>query len=141
MELIDQFRYLVGGYYGVSLVDEYPLKEYILKDIENYIRDFIEVNPIDDFDYKKEALEVKDTVSEKVKLQDALLVLNRINGPMDLVFMIKNKLKKYLKSLAQCLAHSQHSETHGFIFSFSMILSMESVVSMDPLSNSPSFIS
>ncbi len=95
MELINQFRYLVGGYYGVSLVDEYPLKEYILNDIENYIRDFIEVNPIDNFDYKKEALEVKDKVSEKVKLQDALLVLNRINGPMDLVFMIKNKLKKY----------------------------------------------
>ena len=95
MELVDQFRYLVGGYYGVSLVDEYPLKEYILKDIENYIRDFIEVNPIDNFDYEKEALQVKDNVSDKVKLQDALLVLNRINGPMDLVFMIKNRLKKY----------------------------------------------
>lgn len=95
MELVDQFRYLVGGYYGVSLVDEYPLKEYILKDIENYIRDFIEVNPIDNFDYEKEALLVKDNVSDKVKLQDALLVLNRINGPMDLVFMIKNRLKKY----------------------------------------------
>ena len=95
MELVDQFRYLVGGYYGVSLVDEYPLKEYILKDIENYIRDFIEVNPINNFDYEKEALLVKDNVSDKVKLQDALLVLNRINGPMDLVFMIKNRLKKY----------------------------------------------
>ena len=95
MELVDQFRYLVGGYYGVSLVDEYPLKEYILKDIENYIRDFIEVNPIDNFDYEKEALQVKDNVSDKVKLQDALLVLNLINGPMDLVFMIKNRLKKY----------------------------------------------
>ena len=32
MELEDQFRYLVGGYYGVNLMDEYPLKEYILKD-------------------------------------------------------------------------------------------------------------
>jgi len=95
VELVDQFRYLVGGYYGVSLVDEYPLKEYILKDIENYIRDFIEVNPIDNFDYEKEALQVKDNVSDKVKLQDALLVLNLINGPMDLVFMIKNRLKKY----------------------------------------------
>ena len=53
----------------------------------------------------------------------------------------EDKLKEYLKSLAQSLAHSQHSETHGFIFSFSMILSMESVVSMDLLSNLPSFIS
>ena len=97
MELEDQFRYLVGGYYGVSLMDEYSLKEYILKDIEEYIRNFIEVNPIDDFDYETEAKLIKDKVSERVKLQDALLVLNRINGPMDLVFMIKERLKKYSK--------------------------------------------
>ncbi|MBQ6323880.1 MAG: hypothetical protein IJI22_03505 [Bacilli bacterium] len=95
MELENQFRYLVGGYYGVSLMDDYPLKEYILKDIENYIRDFIEINPIDNFNYEEEALMVKDTVSERVKLQDALLVLNKMNGPMDLVFLIKQRLKKY----------------------------------------------
>ena len=95
MELENQFRYLVGGYYGVSLMDEYPLKEYMLKDIENYIRDFVEINPIDNFNYEEEALKVKENVSEKTKLQDALLVLNRINGPMDLIFQIKNKLKKY----------------------------------------------
>ena len=89
MDPKDTYKYLIGAYYGIQEMDNYPLKEYILKDIENYIRDFIEVNPIDNFDYKKEALEVKDKVSEKVKLQDALLVLNRINGPMDLVFMIK----------------------------------------------------
>ena len=96
-DLKDQYKYLVGGYYGVGLMDEYPLKEYILKDIENYIKDFIEVNPIDDFNYKEEALLIKDKLSDKVKLQDALLVLNRINGPMELVFLIKSKLKKYSK--------------------------------------------
>lgn len=95
MELEDQFRYLVGGYYGVNLMDEYPLKEYVLKDIENYIKDFIKVNPIDNFNYLEEHIKVKDTVSDRVKLQDALLVLNIIKGPMDLVFLIKEKLKKY----------------------------------------------
>jgi len=95
MELEDQFRYLVGGYYGVNLMDEYPLKEYVLKDIEKYIKEFVEVNPIDNFNYLEEHLKVKDTVSEIVKLQDALLVLNIIKGPMDLVFLIKEKLKKY----------------------------------------------
>ena len=94
-ELINQFRYLVGGYYGVSLMDEYDLKEYMLKDIENYIRDFIDVNPIDNFNYKEEALLINDNLSEKRKLQDALLVLNKMNGPMDLVFLIKKRLKKY----------------------------------------------
>ncbi len=95
MDLIDQFRYLVGGYYGVVLMDEYPLKEYMLKDIENYIRDFIEINPIENFNYEEEALKVKENVSEKTKLQDALLVLNRIKAPMDLVFLVKERLKKY----------------------------------------------
>ena len=95
MELDDQFRCLVGGYYGVALMDEYPLKEYMLKDIENYIRDFIEINPIENFNYEEEALKVKENVSEKTKLQDALLVLNRIKAPMDLVFLVKERLKKY----------------------------------------------
>lgn len=94
MELENQFRYLVGGYYGVSLIDEYPLKEFALKDIENYICDFIEVNPLDNFDYEREAEIIKDTVLEKRKLQDALLVLNKMNGPMDLVFLVKKRLKQ-----------------------------------------------
>lgn len=95
MELENQFRYLVGGYYGVSLMDEYPVKEFIMEDIKNYIINFIEINPINGFDYKKEADDIKDNVSEKVKLQDALLVLNKINAPMDLVFLIKKRLKKF----------------------------------------------
>ena len=95
MQLEDQFRYFVGGYYGVALMDEYPLKEYIMKDIENYIRDFVKENPIKDFNYEEEALMVKDNVSDKTKLQDALLVLNKMNAPMDLIFLVKNRLKKY----------------------------------------------
>ncbi len=94
MELENQFRYLVGGYYGVSLMDDYSLKEFVLKDIENYIHDFIEINPIDNFNYKAEAEKIKDTVNERVKLQDALLVLNKMNGPMDLVLLVKKRLKE-----------------------------------------------
>ena len=95
MELEDQFHYLVGGYYGVYLIDEYPLKEYVLKDIENYIRSFVKANPIDNFNYEEEDTKTKENLSNKEKLQDALLVLNRMDGPMDLVFLIKKKLKKY----------------------------------------------
>ena len=95
MDLKDQFRYLVRGYYGVKLMDEYGLKEFILKDIENYIRDFIEVNPIEDFDCIKEAEYIKDKVPNKSKLQDSLLVLNKVNAPMDLIFLIKKRLKIY----------------------------------------------
>ena len=101
MELENQFRYMVGGYYGVLLMDEYPLKEYMLKEIEEYIRDFVEENPIEHFDYRKEAKKIKENVSDKTKLQDALLVLNKMNAPMDLVFMIKARLKKYSKKTTE----------------------------------------
>ena len=97
MDLRDTFRYLVGGYYGVELMDEYNLKEYVMKDIKDYIEDFIEVNPINDFDYKMEAEKVKNEVIDKVKLQDALIVLNKINASMDLILLIKKRLKKYEK--------------------------------------------
>ena len=93
-DLIDQYRYLVGGYYGMCLMDEYPIKEYTLQDIKNYVIDFIEINPIDNFDYKKEAEIIKDTVSDRVKLQDLLLVLNKINAKMEIVFLVKAKLRE-----------------------------------------------
>ena len=38
MELLDVYKYLIGGYYGVSLIDEYDLKVYVLKDIENILK-------------------------------------------------------------------------------------------------------
>ena len=95
MDLKDQFRYLVRGYYGVKLMDEYVLKEYILKDIEEYIKDFIEVNPMEDFDYIREAEYIKDKVPNKSKLQDSLLVLNKVKAPMDLVLLVKQRLKIY----------------------------------------------
>lgn len=94
-ELQNQYKYLVGGYYGVSLMDEYPLKEFVLKDIKDYIISFIKTNPIDNYNYREEAILIKDNLSEKVKLQDALIVLNKIHGDMELVFMIKKRLKKY----------------------------------------------
>lgn len=95
MDLKDQFRYLVCGYYGIKLMDEYVLKEYILQDVEKYIKDFIEVNPIDNFDYLAEAEFIKDKVSNKNKLQDSLLVLNKVKAPMDLVLLVKQRLKIY----------------------------------------------
>ena len=97
MELKDQFKYLVGGYYGITYMDEYPLKEYVLKDIENYIKDFIEINPIDNFNYKEEAIKYEEELTEITKLQDALLVLNKINAAMELVLLVKERIKQLNK--------------------------------------------
>lgn len=94
MDLKDQFKYLVGGYYGITYMDDYPLKEYVLKDIENYIKDFIEINPIDNFNYQEEAKKYEEELSEITKLQDSLIVLNKINASMELVLLVKTRLKK-----------------------------------------------
>lgn len=94
MNLDDTFRYLVGAYFGISEMDEYDLKEYVLKDIEEYIIDFIKQNPIKNFDYEKEAREVESSRELKTKLQDSLVVLPKINASTELILLVKARLKK-----------------------------------------------
>lgn len=94
MELEDTFRYLVGAYFGVAEMDNYDLKEYVLKDIEQYIKDFINENPINGFDYEKEARLVEEERSIKTKLQDSLIVLPKVNASMELILLVKAKLKE-----------------------------------------------
>lgn len=93
MKLEEQYRCLVECYYGIEEMDEYDLKVYMLKDIEEYIRNFIEEYKIKNFDYKKEAEYIKDNVSIKTKLQSSLIVLNKINGPIELILLIKKRIK------------------------------------------------
>ena len=93
MSLEDQYKLLVLGYYGVASLDEYELKVYILKDIEEYIKSFLELNPIN-INYKEKALGFEKNNSMKTKLQDALLVLHKIKAPMEVVLLVKKHLKK-----------------------------------------------
>ena len=94
MEIDDTYRYMISGYFGVMEMDTYNLKEYVLKDIENYIRELVKQNPSSNFDFVSEVQKIKDTVPVKTKLQDALLVLNKMdNAPMDLILDIKHRLK------------------------------------------------
>ena len=88
----DEYRILVSGYYGIYEMDEYVLKMYILNDIEKYIREFIIQYPILNFDYMAEAELINNNLSLKRKLQDALLVLNKIKAPMELVLLVRNRL-------------------------------------------------
>lgn len=92
--LLDQFKTYVGAYYGVASMDEYDLKVYVLKEIEKEIINFIEVNDLDKGKCLKVAKEVEDNASPKIKLQDSLLILYKMNDYMELIFMIKSKLKK-----------------------------------------------
>lgn len=94
MNLDDTFRYMVGAYYGVAELDEYDLKEYVLKDIEEYIVEFIKQNPIKNFNYKEEAMMVEKDRSLKTKLQDSLVLLPKINASTELILIVKARLKR-----------------------------------------------
>jgi hypothetical protein len=94
MDLKDTFGYMVGAYYGIMEMDEYKLKEFVLKDIEEYIKDFFSNNPIDNFDYEREAQKVNKERSLKTKLQDALIVLPKVNASTELILLVKARIKK-----------------------------------------------
>lgn len=93
MSLIEQFRQMVGAYYGVLEMDEYPTNIFETKKIENFIRQFVKDNPIDDYDLYEEAKKI-EYIPLKMRLQDSLVILNRINGPMDLNLLIKKKIRE-----------------------------------------------
>ena len=94
MSIIDQYKCLVEAYYGILEMDEYDLKIYVLKELENLIRDFVYEYKESNFDYKKEAEYIKDNVNLITKLQSSLIVLNKMNASMELILLIKSKIKK-----------------------------------------------
>lgn len=96
MTFEEEFRLLVSGYYGIYEMDEYELKVYVLKQIEDYIKDFILENPIPSFPYHEVAQEL-EKAPIKTKLQDSLLILNRVKAPLELSLLIRRKLNEMKK--------------------------------------------
>lgn len=94
MNIENTYRYMISGYFGVREMDTYDLKEYVLKDIKDYIEEYIKQNPSSNFDMEKETEKIKDETPLKTKLQDALIVLNEMdNAPVDLKLQISQRLK------------------------------------------------
>lgn len=95
MTIEDTYRYMISAYFGVREMDSYDLKEYVLKDIKEYIDDFVKQNPSPNFDFEKETEKIKDETPLKTKLQDALSLLNKMdNVPIELTLQISQRLKK-----------------------------------------------
>ena len=81
MERENLFNLYVEAYFGVREMDEYDLKEYVLKDI--------------DINYAKENAErIKDEVNIKTKLQSSLILLNKMNAPEELILLVRKKIKE-----------------------------------------------
>ena len=91
MTLEDQYKLLVEAYYGIILMNEYELKEYALKKVEDLINNF--ENDYKGIEYNNIRKYVKESVNDKTKLQSALITLNSINYDMDLILLIKDKIK------------------------------------------------
>ena len=96
MTLEDQYRTLIGAYYGVREMDEHELRIFILKDIENYIKNFIEINPISNFNYREEAEKINTNISLKRKLQDALRILPEVEAPLEFILLVQKRIRKFL---------------------------------------------
>ena len=90
-EEINRYKTIIGAYYGVMLMDEYPLKAYVLKNIENLATNYLQDKNIDADDIKNF---IRDKVSKKVKLQDALYILNELDEDKELLHLIKKKIRK-----------------------------------------------
>lgn len=94
ISLIDQYNLLCEAYFGIELIDEYDLKVYELQVILDLINNFKNNYTIDNFDYEKHFNYVKDNISNKTKMQSSLIILNDINGPLELILLIKKRLKE-----------------------------------------------
>ena len=72
----NNYKTILGAYYGVMFMDEYPLQDYILKNIENLRLNYLQNKNIPADLIKSE---VVNKVSKKTKLQDALYILNELD--------------------------------------------------------------
>ena len=88
-EEINRYKTIIGAYYGVMLMDEYSLKAYVLKNIENLAANYLQDKNIETDGIKQF---IRDKVSKKVKLQDALYILNELDEDKELLHLIKKKI-------------------------------------------------
>ena len=50
---------MISGYFGVMEMDSYKLKEYVLNDIKNYIKEYMKDNPSENFNLDEEVENIK----------------------------------------------------------------------------------
>ncbi len=98
MNLIDQYKILISAYYGILELDEYDLKLYLLKEIEEYIKDYIKQNPIPNLDESLIKAEVEKKEMDR-KLQDALLTVPKVTNNIEPIIIIKQKLSNLKRTI------------------------------------------
>lgn len=94
-EIINMYRMIISAYQGMQMMDEYDLKVYVLKNIDDYRKYYIKENNLKlDFTKEEELISERD---KKSKLQDTLIVLNKINASMEVVHLVKERLNRIIE--------------------------------------------
>ena len=62
--------------------------------LEQYIKDYLKLAKVDGINYHELAEEIDKNNSLKTKLQDALIVIHDMKGPIELELLIKLKIKE-----------------------------------------------
>lgn len=96
MNVLDELKILIGGFYGIKEMDEYKLKVYVMEQIKEYINKFVLENKID-FNIVKEEFNKIENQPLKRKLQDLVLVFRSIDVPLELQLLTKNKIRELNK--------------------------------------------
>ncbi len=89
----ETFSCMVSAYYGVREMDEYKTKEFMLQEIQERIQDFVALHPLN-CDMKKVAETIDAKTPLKTKLQDALIILPKLNNSLELILLIKRRLEQ-----------------------------------------------
>lgn len=95
---LDEIKYMVSGYLGVQTLDQYVKKVYLLKDMKDYISEVVRTNEITNFDFEALKDELRD-IPLVDKLQDALIILNEMQAPMDIILLIKPMIKDLKRNI------------------------------------------
>lgn len=90
----DDIKYMCSGYVGIKSLDDYERKVYILRDARKYIDSYVEDSDFKDFNFEDFCFQMEKEYSHLEHLQDALLLINAMNGPVDLILLIKPKIAK-----------------------------------------------
>ena len=90
----DDIKYMVSGYLGIKSLDDYERKVYILRDARKFIDAYVEDSDFENFEFDKYCDYIDKEYTYLEHLQDALLLINSMNGPVDLILLIKPKIAK-----------------------------------------------
>ena len=85
MNTYNELKMLYGAYLGVSSMDNYKTKDYVVKNIEDEINKFIDKN---NMYYHDEVLAEAKKQSLITDLQDSLIILKRLNESLELSLLM-----------------------------------------------------